>query len=181
MAEIFFTKRRTLELLQRLDEDLEREGYQRKISLYSMGGTKMVLSGLRHSTVDIDFLISREDFRVLGFYVFELDRKYKIRLDLFPEGQFPGYVYSDFKDNAYVSHYRFKRLDLYFIDDIDFVITKALAWRRKDREDLESLFSIRKIPKQQILERLQKVKFDPDKEEALKKNFNEFLREFYQS
>jgi hypothetical protein len=174
-----FDKRRTLAFLGELDDELVGQGYQRKLSLYCAGGTKMVLSGLRHGSVDLDFMLSRQDFRVLGGYVVEYFRKHKLRLDLFPEGEMPGYSYPDFRDNAVRALFKFRRFDLYYIDDVDFVITKALAGRQKDREDIDAIFSVRKIPKAGVLERYQKIRFAPDKEEELRGKFEEFISNYY--
>lgn len=173
-----FTKKKTLEFLTELDEKLAKDGYQAKFKLYCMGGTKMILSDLRYSSDDVDFLTSREDFRVFSSYIPEFERQ-KVRFDVFPEGELPGYGYKEYKEHAKRMPYRFKHLDIYFIDDIDFVITKALAGREKDIKDLKILFKKKIIPKEKLLERFQKIKFKSDKERELKEKFDEFIRGFY--
>jgi hypothetical protein len=45
-----------LEILKDLDSSLE--GIQRKLHLYCLGGTYLVLSSLRDSSKDVDFLVS---------------------------------------------------------------------------------------------------------------------------
>jgi len=176
-----FTKRQTLAFLTRLDDRHAREGYQRKFRLYCTGGTKMVLSGLRESSVDVDFMLSQEDFRSLSAYAAEIDRQGEFRFDLFPAGRMPGYRFPGFADRAKPAPYAFRHLDLFLIDDVDFVVTKALAGRGKDREDLRILLAARNIPKERVLERYQAVQFDPDQERDLRTKFEHFLTEFYGS
>lgn len=174
-----FTKTRTLEFLTQLDEKLESDGCQRKFKLYAMGGTKMVLLGMRHSSKDVDFLVSREDYRTLSSYRAQIEWKEKVSFDIFVEGNLPGYAYEDFERNATKAPYQFRRIELYFIDDIDFIITKVLAGRFQDLEDIKSILNIRPIPKEKIIERFRKIKFKSDKEKEFKEKFEEFLSKFY--
>jgi hypothetical protein len=173
-------KKGTLKVLTWLDERLERDGYQERYKLYCMGGTKMILSDLRQSSEDIDFLVpSHNTFRVLSTYIAQLDWKHKIRFDTFSEGELPGYTYKEFEENARKTPYRFRHLELYFIDDADFIITKALAYRDKDVDDINKIFSKRKIPKEELIKRFGRIRFKPEKEKELRENFKRFLAEFY--
>ena len=174
-----FTRRKTLEFLDRLDEGLVKDGHQRKFKLYCLGGTKMVLSGLRYMSKDVDFLLSRGDFTTLSSYVAEFNRRENMRFDVFPGAEFSGYSYPDFFRHSKKAPYKFRRLELYFIDDIDFVITKALAWRRKDVEDIKTILNKKKISRMEIMRRFEKVKFEPDREEEFRRKFDEFITEFY--
>lgn len=57
-------KKGMLHVLRELDTNLT--GIQRKLKLYCLGGTVLVLSDLRHSSKDVDFIVSEEDFRALA-------------------------------------------------------------------------------------------------------------------
>lgn len=174
-----FDKRETLKLLREIDEKLAKVGYQRKFKLYCIGGTKMILSGLRESSEDVDFYMDRNTYRVLSGYVAELELR-GIRFDTFEEGKFPGYRYEGIEHNAKRTRdYGFKHFELYLMDDVDFLLTKALALRAKDRRDIEVIFSRRSIPKEKILERFKRVRFDSDKESELRRKFELFLKEYF--
>lgn len=174
-----FTKRATLEFLGRLNERLRKEGFQRPFRLYCTGGTKMVLSDLRESSVDVDFMLSAQDFRALSSYAAEIDREGHYRFDLFPAGEMPGYRFRGFAERAYPSSFQFSHLELYFVDDVDFVITKALAFRDRDVSDLEVFLSKRTIAKDEVIKRFEQVAFKPERERELRRNFEEFLKMFY--
>ena len=174
-------KRKTLEILAWLDDKLEGDGHQEKYKLYCMGGTKMILSDLRQSSEDLDFLMSQDTFRVLSTYIAELDWKQKIRFDAFPEGDLPGYKYGGYREHVRKAPYHFKRLELYFIDDVDFLITKALAGRPKDIDDISRILSKRKIPKEDLIKRFEMIRFKPENEKELREKFNMFLSKLYKS
>ena len=87
-------KQDMLRILEKLDTYLT--GIQRKIKLYSFGGTKFVLTGLRELSKDVDFIVARQDFTALSSSVAELELKDHVRFDLFPDGTLPGFKYASY-------------------------------------------------------------------------------------
>jgi len=87
-----------LNILRELDTNLK--GIQRKLKLYCLGGTVLVLSDLRHSSKDVDFIVSREDFRALSGHIAEMEWKNKITIDIFPDGLLPKYQYPYYEEHA---------------------------------------------------------------------------------
>ncbi len=173
-------KRQTVGILRWLDERLDNSGHVGIYRLYCMGGTKMVLSDLRQSSEDLDFLVpSYDTFRVLSTYIVELELKRKIRFDVFLEDDLPGYYYKEFEENSKKANYQFKHLDLYFIDDVDFVITKVLAGRPKDIDDISKVLSAKNISKEELIKRFRKIRFKSEKEKELKEKFDVFLSKLY--
>jgi len=166
-----------LKLLQDLDTSLE--GIQRKIRLYCVGGTIMVLSGLRATSKDVDFIADREDFRTISRYIAEVELKEKMRFDIFPDGHMPNYQYKDYQTHATDAPFLFKHIQLYFLDTIDFVLTKAIAGRKLDYRDINSITSPDNVPKEELLERFKNIKPNVGESSEIERKFNKFVSDFY--
>ncbi|MBN1644543.1 hypothetical protein JW851_00685 [Candidatus Woesearchaeota archaeon] len=176
--EIRLTKKSILHMLRDLDMCLE--GIQKKVKLYGLGGTVLVLSDLRHSSKDVDFITSREDFRTLSGHITEIEWKKKIQFDIFPDGSLPKYRYSDYNIHAKKAPFEFKNIELFYLDTIDLVLTKALASRDTDIKDIELLApSKNRVPKEELIRRFKNIKPAPKEANELKNNFNKFINEYY--
>lgn len=172
------SKNDMLKVLRQLDDCLD--GMQRKVRLYGLGGTVLVLSELRYQSKDADFIVSREDFRVLSGHISEMEWKEKIQFDLFPNGLLPDYQYSEYAVNAKRASFQFKNIELFYLDAIDLVLTKALAGRTRDFEDIHLIAQSEKnIPKEELIKRFKKVLPAPNKKEEIKTKFERFVSEFY--
>jgi len=167
-----------LKLLRDLDAKLE--GMQRKVRLYGVGGTVMVLSNIRDASKDVDFIVSFNDFRALSGHIAELERLQQVRIDLFPDGDMPDYKLGEYPLHAQKAPFDFKNLELYYLDKIDFVLTKALAGRFDDVEDVLHFVSSRKeVPLDILTQRYHKIVPNPGKEAELKSKFDKFVNEVY--
>ncbi len=171
-------KNKLFHILNKLDKDLD--GIQRKVKLYFVGGTILVFSGLRSISKDIDFIVSRKDFQALSSHAAELEYKEKVRIDIFPDGEMPYYKYQNYLINAEYLLSNFKNLELYRIDDTDFLLTKALAGRDRDYDDIKTMkITKESVKREELLKRFKNIVIEKNKEDELKKRFEKFLIEFY--
>lgn len=166
-----------LELLKELDSKLE--GMQRKVRLYGLGGTVLILTNVRDSSKDVDFIVSLKDFRALSGHVAELEKQKNVRIDLFPDGDLPDYKYEVYTVNAQKAPLEFKNIELYYLDKADFVLTKALAGRPDDFADVAHFTSSDEVPLDVLRSRYEKVRPDPEKNKILQSKFEKFIEEFY--
>ncbi|MBW2990122.1 hypothetical protein KY348_00280 [Candidatus Woesearchaeota archaeon] len=172
------TKENVLSILREIDSDLE--GLQRKLRLYCLGGTQLALIDLRTVSKDIDFIVSHNDWMMLSGPVARIENKKEIRFDVFPGGELPNYTYQSYTFHAKKLPFYFNNLEIYSIDDADFVLTKALSGRGIDYEDIDTLLSGGiEIPKEVLVERFKGVKPMKGKEREIKDKFEKFLNEFY--
>jgi len=173
-------KRDVIAVLEKLDSSLE--GIQRKIKLYCLGGTMLMLSDLRDTSKDVDFIASRQDFRAISGTVAEIERQEGVRIDVFPDGMLPDYDYKDYDIYARKSPLYFKNIEIYNLDTADLILTKVLAGRAVDYSDIKLLVqSSHEVPKEVLVKRYEKIKPAPDKKEILKSRFEKFISEFYKT
>lgn len=157
------------------------EGMQRKIKLYSVGGTTLLFYNLKTSK-DLDFIVSGRDFKALSLsgVLGDLEFREGVRIDLFPDGEMPGYKYDKYFINAIKINTKYNNLEIYKLDDTDYLLTKALAGRVQDYKDIERIGITKKsVPKDELLSRFGQIKPTKEKEGELKKRFNRFVRELY--
>lgn len=158
--------------------DSKLKGYTKKLDIYCVGGTALTLREKKSLSYDIDFVVSREDFRTLSGITAEIEYKEKVRIDLMPEGEHVDY----FLPCDYTTRARkvglFKNVNLYILSNLDIVLMKALAGRRKDYFDTEKL--VKKISKKELLNRFKQLRFKPGKRKQLKEKLNEFIRTVYE-
>ena len=64
--------------------DSKLDGYAKRVELYCVGGTALTLKERKTLSYDIDFVVSREDFRTLSSITAEIEYKEKVRIDLMP-------------------------------------------------------------------------------------------------
>lgn len=167
-----------LQVLYELDESLA--GISRKIKLYGLGGTFLVLFGIRDISKDLDFIVNRADFRTLSGFVAEIEWKRRVRFDLFPDGLLPGYKYSDYAMNAKKYPLNFNNIELYFLDTVDLVLTKILAGRDDDYADITRMKATpAAVPKEELLRRFKQIQPAPETSDEIKTKFNNFVSEFY--
>lgn len=170
-------KRRLFYYINLIDSKLE--GYTKKIDMYCAGGTALTLREKKSLSYDLDFVVSREDFRTLSSITAEIEYKEKVRIDLMPEGEHVDY----FLPYDYTEHARkfglFKNINLYILSDLDILLMKSLAGRKKDYLDVESLK--RKIKPENLLKRFEQLRFKPGKIGQLKEKLNEFIKRVYES
>ncbi|MBW2968978.1 hypothetical protein KY314_02580, partial [Candidatus Woesearchaeota archaeon] len=155
-------KKKTLSLLRDIDSCLE--GIQRKIKLYCVGGTLLVLSDIKFFSNDVDFIASYEDYRTISSHTAEIEWKNKIRFDVFSDGAMPNYAYPYYYEHATKAPFIFDNINLYYLDEVDLILTKAIAGRPKDYEDILLITNFSKnIPKEEFIERFKKIKPNQNK------------------
>lgn len=137
-AERGLRREELLQIITEMNDDVAKSGYQRKMSLYLVGGSLMSYLFMQRVTKDVDFILSRQDFRALGDTISKIERRRNIRIDVFPDGALPEFDYPIFEQYAVRLPSRYSHLDLFRIDDIGFLILKALADREKDMKDINN-------------------------------------------
>ncbi len=171
----YIDKRKLFYYVNLIDSKLE--GYTRKINMYCVGGTALTLGEKKISSYEMDFAVSREDFRTLSGVTAEIERKERVRIDLMPEGEYVDY----FLPYDYKMHAKkiglFKNLNLYILSDLDIVLMKALAGRNKDYVHVEGLK--RKIKPEDLLKRFEELKFKKEKKEALREKLGKSIKKIY--
>ena len=99
--------------------DSKLEGYAKKIDMYCAGGTALTLREKKSLSYDLDFVVSREDFRTLSSITAEIEYKEKVRIDLMPEGEHVDY-FLPYDCRTYAKRVGlFKNLNLYILSDLD--------------------------------------------------------------
>ena len=167
-----------LSIIRKLDHDLA--GTQKKVKLYCVGGTYLVLTRIRDSSKDIDFIISRQDFRTLSGHILEIETKDKVRFDLFPEGELPGFAFKNYDFGSQKMPFSFDHIEIYEMDLASFILTKVLAGRAEDYEDIEKLVPDRaSLPKEKLIAKFKELQFTKGKKSILEKKLKAFLKEFY--
>lgn len=144
----------------------------KKIEVYAIGGTAMMLRGIKKSTLDVDFVFDkkedREEFmialRKLGaegydatlVYGFKKDSPLMLkfndcRFDMFMNKIITSYFSSTMKERAKEIH-EFGNLIVKVADANDILIMKSATSREKDDEDIIALISKSKIDWNVVLE-----------------------------
>lgn len=173
------TKRDALNLLNEIDRELKEFGLQRKIKLYCIGSTEMLFENLKNSSNDVDFVLSRKDFRVTGSIKEDIESKKHVRIDMFPDGEMPDFTFSDYERYSKPAGYKFDKIDLYYIDRSAVLLTKFLAGRDKDFKDIKILLKHTKLSKEKLEEIFHSLKIDKDKEKKVKDNFKKFIEIYF--
>lgn len=92
----------------------------------------------------------------------------------------PEYRYEDYVSNARPAPFTFKNIEVYFLDKIDWVLTKILAGRPSDFQDINTLVkSPEEVPAGELIERYKKITPAPGKENEVRARFETFVQEFY--
>lgn len=176
----WLTKEDVLSILRKIDRELE--GLPRSIKLYCVGGTYLSLSDVKGASKDLDFILSRRDFRAISGIASEIEIKDRVRLDLFPDGEMKGYQLIGYEAHAQKVPLSFDHIEVYQPDLVDFVLTKAIAGRAEDYEDIARLVKDkRQVPRTKLSARFKELKFSPDEEAEIKRKFHAFIKDFYRS
>ena len=171
-------KRLTLDILQTLDSYLER--YERKFPVYLMGGSALILRNQQEDSKDADFITNADGYLALGEAVARLKRERGIKIDYFKEGHIISYRYEDYYLRSTEIPLNLKHLDVYVLDFVDIILTKALAGRPVDRKRIEELKQKGIIAQREELERrFKKVVPYKGKEEEIRTRFENFLQTYY--
>lgn len=137
-----------LNLLADLNESLE---------LFAIGGTAMVIKGIKESTKDIDFLTTEEQdkirklFKLAGLKEESTDkicnvwRMGKIRIDVFYEEYIMGIPFpEDWKDMSEKIK-EIGKVKLYILNWYDLIITKISRSEKRDIDDIIAIIKSQKL------------------------------------
>lgn len=137
-----------LNLLADLDEPLE---------LFAIGGTAMVLKGIKAATKDIDFLTDEKYERIKRMFnlagmkeespqkmcnIWRLD---KIRIDLFYDGFIMGIRFPDDWKKLSEKIKTTGKVKLYILNWYDIIITKISRAEERDIEDIIEIIKSQKL------------------------------------
>lgn len=147
------TSTKDLETFLQLIADLDEE-----IELFAIGGTAMVLAGIKESTKDIDFLTTldyntiKKHFGLTGLREKDsskLCNKWfldnKIRVDLFYDGYIMGITLEDDWKELSRKIRTVGKLKLYILNWYDIIITKIARSETRDIKDVLGIIESQKI------------------------------------
>lgn len=170
-------RRATLDILQTLDSYLEK--YEKKFPIYLMGGSALILRNQQADSKDVDFITNANGYLALGSAVSRLEKELGVRIDFFKDGYIISYSYEDYFLRA-KKVLSLRHLDVYVLDYVDIILTKALSGRDKDRDVIASLKRRGIVAsKDELKRRFQKVVPNRGKEQEIKTRFEDFLKVYY--
>ncbi len=166
-------------ILQSIDQELIELGIQRRINLYSLGGTKLMLEDFKSSSKDLDFIISRKDSVTLGETIQYVKRAKGVTIDLFYDGDISGYIISDYRQTSRKINTSLSKLQLFYLDDLSFVITKAIAGRIRDLEEIYPFLKKREISELSLRKRFSEFELKEDQAEEVTHKFDNFIKSYF--
>ena len=137
-----------LNLLSDLNEPLE---------LFAIGGTAMVLEGIKEATKDIDFLTTENYDKIKRIFslaglkeessnkVCNIWRLNNIRIDIFYEGFILGVPFPDDWKNLSKKIREVGKIKLYLLNWYDIIITKISRSEARDIEDILAIIKNQKL------------------------------------
>lgn len=171
-----FDKKYTIEILRNIDDSLS--GYQKRFPVYLLGGSALILKELQEFSKDMDFITTAGGCIAMADIILKLERKRKIKIDVFKDGEFPDYRYDDYYLKA--EHmFSLRHLEVYVLDYADIILTKCITNREPD---LKTILVLKKdfiVPKNELIRRYNKIVPSKDKEEEFRKRFENFLNVYY--
>lgn len=144
------TKNDLLDWLKEIDKKLKS-----KITLVAAGGTAMTLSGLKPSTIDVDFCIESKNADMFK----KIIKNNKFKIDLFQD----GYIFSEQLPDDYIEKSNkieidLKNIELRTLSPIDLIITKIARYNERDEEDIAHIFKSNKIEKKELEKRFKQIR-----------------------
>ena len=101
----------------------------------------MTLYGDKESSKDIDFILNYEDYRVFDEVELEISRKHEAPIAYFIGGWIVGYkLPDDFREKSKRLDFNLRNLEIYLLSLMDLALTKMLAGRQSDKDDLKEFF-----------------------------------------
>jgi len=169
-------KKTILKIVDQIDSSLKN--HVKKINIYCVGGTALTMIGKKYSSTDIDFIVPHEDLATITSITAEIEYKEKIAIDVTDAlglwGNNMGYALPpDYKERSRKIS-SCENLNLFVLCELDLLVTKAIAGRQKDHDDIRRL--VKKIKKQDVIERFKQYKL-PTK---IKNNLENNLKDFFE-
>jgi len=168
-------KSRLFDFLDELDQELSRKG--RKVTIVAVGGTAMTLLNLKHSTIDVDFTIPREDYSSVDSALKILSPGF--RVDMWQDGAvFSQFLPEDYLEKSVEIKTDMKFLRLKALHPLDITVTKIGRLNDRDLQDIEVCIKQFKISKTQIIERAKDVQI-AGSEDIYQENLKFVLKRFF--
>ena len=138
-----------------------------------------MLQDRKDASKDIDFILSRRDYVTLGNILDSIQRQRDVTMDKFPDGQMPGYSIPDYKYKSVRLNHRFNNLRVFYLDDITFVVTKAIAGRDRDLDEAYDFLGKEPISEPALRKRFSEFRLSKDKAEEITQKFEKFIRGYF--
>ena len=145
-----------LNLLADLDEELE---------LFTLGGTAMVLKGIKESTKDIDFLTTESASKIKKLFVLaglqeqnsdkicNIWRLDGLRIDIFYDGFIFGIPFPEDWKALSEKLRDIGKIKLFVLNWYDLIITKVARSEKRDIEDIIAILESQKIDLEMLKKR----------------------------
>ena len=164
-------KSRLVEFLKAIDKKTTT-----RITLIAVGGTAMTLLDIKKSTRDIDFTAPTEDYREFRKILDKTPHGFEIHV--WPYGTvFSQFLPNDYEDKS-ITITQLNHITLKALNPIDIVVTKIGRLDPRDLEDIEDCIQKKRLSKNQIKERAEKIQY-VGKEETYKTNLKYVLEKFF--
>ncbi|HLC90515.1 MAG TPA: DUF6036 family nucleotidyltransferase [Candidatus Nanoarchaeia archaeon] len=166
------TRHDLLDWLKSVDSKLSQ-----KMMIVAVGGTALTLLGLKESTRDVDFCISKEYFA--EFKKAAVSERFVV--DLFQEGYiFAVQLPKDYTEKAETVHFSGKRLLLKTLSVEDIILTKTARFNNRDIEDIKAVVASRKVELKDLRKRfLQILETYAGREEDYTYHFDLVMKIFF--
>ncbi len=136
----------------------------------------------KEATKDIDFILDYEDYKLFDEIEPEVSKKHEAPIDYFVGGWIVGYkLPEDFREESRKVYLDLKNIEIYLISLPDLAITKILAGRPNDVDDLGKIFRNHpEIRRDALEERFGLLKIHKTGEGlGYEGKFTSFLNEFF--
>ena len=161
-----------LAFLKEVDRELPR-----KIHLIAVGGTAMTLLNLKNSTIDIDFVLEREETDIFRKVLQAIPHGF--RIDIFSDGMvFSQQLPKDYIEKSITITSHLKNIQLSALHPLDIVVTKIGRLDERDIEDIGACIRKFHLLKSDIQKRANDVVY-VGREENYRINVGYVLRKFF--
>lgn len=148
-----FDKRRLMEFLKVMDEELDKP-----IELTAVGGTAMTLLGLKDSTADMDFDLEERHASEFKKVLETLPHGY--RIDIYTGGLiFSQQLPDDYVEKRIPVETDYRNIRLYALHPLDIIVSKTGRLNDRDIEDIKVCIRKYKLTREQIRSRATEVEY----------------------
>ena len=132
-----------------------------------------VLRGDKDFTADIDIALARKFNVSISSITGAIEHKDSIRIDLMVGGEFLNYYLPDDYRRYSTKICEFEHLNIYILGDLDLIITKVLAGRRKDYTDVMKI--AREYRREDLIKRFKQYRIKKGKKQEVEGNLRKFI------
>ena len=157
-----------LGFLQEVDKELVAA-----ITLVAVGGTALTLLDAKTSTIDVDFTIPGNDYRVFKKVLHSISHGFQV--DCWRDGMVFSQILPDDYLKSSITIKKMKHIHLRALHPVDIVVTKIGRLDARDKQDIETCVKKFKLTKNQIAKRAKQVEY-VGRGENYKINLNHVLK-----